>query len=151
MCSKVTPKFDNSSEDNAAIESWLNLNSFAARLLGASITSWDNFAIWALREGLEDEPKNEVARDAHVAVAHEWIIHAGRVLNEKAREPEDLDDAGKRALRPGKLFRGESGLNAERWQFWGERLETLGKEAVGKEGVKDKALKAAETIKSLKE
>jgi hypothetical protein len=72
------------------------------------------------------------------------------VLNEKGRKPEDLDDAGKRVLRPGKLFEGESGLNAERWQFWGERLETLGKEAGG-EGVKGKALKAAETIKSLKE
>lgn len=143
-----TPKFDNSDQDNAGIKSWTNLNSFAARVLGAEITDWDNFAIWGLREALETPPQNDLARDAHLAVAYEWIAHAGKQLHEKSKSPQTLDEPSKRALKPGKLFEsGESGLSVKRWDFWRERLEALSKEA-GSEEAKTKAQKAAEIMKS---
>lgn len=70
------------------------------------------------------------------------------MLYEKGRKPEDLDEAGKRALKPGKLFEGGSGLSEKRWKFWRERLETLGKEA-GSDELRGKAQKAVDMMKSL--
>lgn len=143
-----TPKFDNSSEDNAGIKSWTSLNSFAARMLGAEITTWDNFAIWALREALETPPQNDLARDAQLLVATEWIIHAGKYLSAKGQKTQNLDEPDKRALKPGKLFEGgESGLSGKRWDFWRERLETLAGESKD-EDVKGKVKKTVESMKS---
>jgi len=117
-------------------------------MLGAEITTWDNFAIWALREALETPPQNDLARDSHLVVASEWITHAGKYLGEKSKKPQNLDEPDKRALKPGKLFEGgESGLTVKRWDFWRERLETLGK-VVKDDAVKEKVQKATEGMKS---
>jgi len=143
-----TPKFDNSDTDNAGIKGWTGLNAFAARILGAEVMTWDNFAIWALREALETPPQNDTARDAHLGVASEWIMHAGKYLQQKSAKSQNLDDADKRALKPGKLFEGgESGLSTARWKFWQGKMETLAKETSNEE-VKAKVKKALESAKS---
>ncbi|CAG9943800.1 unnamed protein product [Clonostachys rosea f. rosea IK726] len=143
-----TPKFDGSDKDNATVSSWISLNSFAARLLGSSITSGTEFAIWALREGLEEEHDSSAALNGHIAVTHEWVVNAGQVLRNGVAKNQELDDTQKRTLKGGKLFGGEPGLNKERWTFWQQRLEELSSKTQN-EDAKTKAQKTLETIKTL--
>lgn len=148
-----SPRYDGSDKDSATIRSWITLNSFAARLLGADAATWSNFAIWSLRSGLEEEeePSSEVARDSAVAIAYEWIAHAGKVLADKSRDggKEELSKVDKNALAAGKLFGGEPGLTWERWTFWRQRLEKLaGGDEVSDAG-KAKAQKAVDEMKAL--
>ncbi|KAK7220966.1 hypothetical protein V2G26_008969 [Clonostachys chloroleuca] len=142
------PKFDGSDKDNAAISSWISLNSFAARLLGSSITSGTEFAIWALRDGLEEEHDSSAELNGHIAVTHEWVVNAGQVLLNGAAKNQELDDTQKRTLKGGKLFGGEPGLNKERWTFWQQRVEELSSKT-DNEDAKTKAQKTLETIKTL--
>lgn len=94
------------------------------------------------------EPVNDTARDCHLAVVYEWIEHAGKVIYDKGRTSKELDEMEQRALKPGKLFEGESGFTEKRWQFWQQRLEEeLGK-GISNE-VKAKVQKAVEKMKSL--
>lgn len=83
-----------------------------------------------------------------MAVSHEWITHAGKVLLEKSRAGGELSEADKRALAAGKLFGGEPGLNTDRWTFWKQRLETLAK-GNGDADAKANAQKAVDTMKTL--
>ena len=69
--------FDGSDRDNEAIREWISLNSFAARMFGTKLQSWDNFAIWELRSGLEEPPlSTPSAKETSLATACEWITHA---------------------------------------------------------------------------
>lgn len=115
-------------EDDASdteFEVWVSLTSFAARLLGQEITSWTNFAIWSLRSALEEEQTSSTSKTRAVKVAQQWIEHASAVLEKKSREVEELNEAEKRMLKPGKLFEGEPGFSEKRWAFWKQRLEEL--------------------------
>ncbi|KAH0492640.1 hypothetical protein TgHK011_007585 [Trichoderma gracile] len=143
-----TPNFDGSPEEATEIAQWISLNSFAARLLGASAQSWTNFALWELRDGLEEPLPNDQARDTHLTTASEWIIHAGKVLHDEGRKNAQLDDWDVRALRPGSLFEGgSSGFSQQRWSFWKKRLQELSAEADGR--AKTRTQKALEVMDSL--
>ncbi|KAF4125575.1 Protein of unknown function (DUF3632) [Geosmithia morbida] len=124
-----TPNLNGSEADKAAMDACINVNSFAARLLGSSVTTWDNLAVWSLRDTLETEltVSNGDGVDASISVACEWLHHAGKALHDKGSgaSAANLDDATRRVLRPGSLFDGESGLNDKRWRFWRNRLAAL--------------------------
>ena len=109
----------------SASPEWTSLNSFAARLLGNSTQSWNNFGIWELRSALEEPSRSSADRDGHLSSASEWILHAGNVLRAKEGMAE-LDDMEKRMLKGGSLFKGEPGLSDERWAFWKQRFQELG-------------------------
>ncbi|PTB77829.1 hypothetical protein M440DRAFT_1421569 [Trichoderma longibrachiatum ATCC 18648] len=142
------PDFEGSPEDAAKIAEWLSLNSFAARLLGASAAFWTNFALWELRDGLEEPLSNEEARDTHLTTASEWMIRAGKVLYDEVRKNVELDEHDVRALAPGSLFEGGSpGSSQQRWTFWKKRLQELSAEA-GAEA-KTRTQKALEVMESL--
>lgn len=147
----VEPTYDGSDKDKAAIKSWITLNSFAARLLGSSTATWSNFAIWALRSALEHEPdsSSSATQSTHIAIAHEWIAHAGELLYKTSREGQELSKVDQRALAAGKLFGGEPGLNGKRWTFWREKLERLAQDGSGNAETKDKARKVAEEMKTI--
>lgn len=110
-------------DDVQTPDEWLNLNSFNARLFGAGVTRWYNFAIWQLREGLEDvlgpDPHEN---DCKIAVASEWIIQAGPNLLRETLLNEDISEEEKSAYCGGKLWTGLPGLSLERWRFWKHRL-----------------------------
>lgn len=110
------------------VREWISLNSLGARILGARLQSWDNFAVWELRAVLETQPPTTpAARDAALAMACEWITHAGEELHAHGRRARTLDSVEERVLAPGKLFAGgKPGLSDERWRFWRERLGALG-------------------------
>lgn len=142
------PALDGTGQDASAIAEWVSLNSFAARVLGGSLQSWENFAIWELRDSLEEDPASSTARDAHLATASQWFIYAGKVLYDLSRNPTELDEASARALTTGKLLDAKPGFSEERWKFWRQRLAELVKETQSKE-LKETVDKALDEIKSL--
>ncbi|KEY66858.1 hypothetical protein S7711_05212 [Stachybotrys chartarum IBT 7711] len=141
------PALDGTGQDASAIAEWVSLNSFAARVLGGSLQSWENFAIWELRASLEEDPASSTARDAHLATASQWFIYAGKVLYDLSRNPTELDEASARALTTGKLLDAKPGFSEERWKFWRERLAELVKETESKE-LRETVDKAIDEIKS---
>jgi hypothetical protein len=50
------PTFELDTEDDRdfTLDEWLNLNSFVARLFSTTVGGFGNFAIWELRNGLEE-------------------------------------------------------------------------------------------------
>lgn len=151
--STVRPKLNGSDEDDEdAVREWISLNSFAARMFGQKLQSWANLAIWELRAALEEqlpEASPTTAKDASLATACEWIMHAGDALHEQGLRPQSLDSMEERALKPGKLFgSATSGLSAERWSFWRKRMGELCAE-VGSAEVKERAQKAVDKMKAL--
>ncbi|KAH8755790.1 hypothetical protein F5883DRAFT_570761 [Diaporthe sp. PMI_573] len=115
---------DGEEEDDVQTpDEWLNLNSFNARLFGSGTTSWYNFAIWELRDGLEAELGSDLhENDCKVAVASEWIIQAGPKLLRETLLNEDIGEAEKKAYSGCELWTGLPGLSTERWGFWKRRL-----------------------------
>jgi hypothetical protein len=94
------PTFELDAEDDREFTQpeWLNLNSFIVRLFNAQGKWFGNFAIWELRNGLEEDASDAgsaAAADARVLVASEWIKKSGvRLWNESvlgtfSTEPED--------------------------------------------------------------
>ncbi|KAL2757650.1 hypothetical protein ACRALDRAFT_1074608 [Sodiomyces alcalophilus JCM 7366] len=121
----IDPTFETveGEEETYSLSEWLSLNSFHARLLGSGIVSWDNFALWQLKHGLEQEMSASEPTDCRVAVASEWLVHASPLLLRRClEEMGELNDLQKRSYSPGDLFPGYAGLNAERWGFWKRRL-----------------------------
>jgi hypothetical protein len=144
------PSFNGTGQDASSVTSWLSLNTFAARVLGAELQLWDNLAVWELRAALEeDESLSDSARKAQLATACEWIIHAGKYLFEKGHKGEKLDESDRRSLQTGKLLAdAEPGFSDARWKFWHERLVELGK-GIDNDGLKQKVDKATKLMKSL--
>ncbi|KAL7938502.1 hypothetical protein V8C35DRAFT_80149 [Trichoderma chlorosporum] len=143
-----SPEFNDSPDQASKIAQWLSLNSFAARLLSASVQPWTNFAIWELRDGLEEPLSTDKARDTHLMTTSEWIVQAGKILYDETQKSVQLEEQATRSLRPGSLIEEiESGFNQERWGFWKKRLEELSAKA-GAEA-KERAEKALEAMKGL--
>lgn len=124
----VSIKFDGSEKDKANIQEWVSLNSFAARLLGASLQDWINFAVWELRAGLEEPLSTAAAKDMHLTTASEWLLHAGKVLHAEGAKAKKLEDHEARVLASGSLLKDQSGATPQRWEFWKQRLAVLGGE-----------------------
>ncbi|KAL7955514.1 hypothetical protein V8C34DRAFT_244496 [Trichoderma compactum] len=144
----ASPEFDNKPDQATKIAQWLSLNSFAARLLSASVQDWTNFAIWELRDGLEEPLSTDEARDTHLVTASEWFTQAGQVLYDETKNSIELDSQATRALSPGSLIEGtKSGFNEKRWSFWKKRLEELSADASAE--AKKRVEKALEVIKGL--
>lgn len=122
----ISPTYHNPSPAPEAAQQWINLNSFAARLLNLDGLTWNYYAIWSLRSALE-EPSEGSKLDCDVAAAAQWIAHSGPLLSKLVREnPHGEDD---RALAPGKLYKGKGGWCPERWQFWKQRLGEIGEQS----------------------
>ncbi|UNI22578.1 hypothetical protein JDV02_008454 [Purpureocillium takamizusanense] len=149
----MRPMFDGSDRDNEAIREWISLNSFAARMFGAKLQSWDNFAIWELRSGLEEPPlSTPSAKETSLATACEWFTHAGEELHRQGRgRGRQLEAMEERALKPGQLFSsGRPGLSDERWRFWRERIGVLAGTA-GSGQLKERAQAVLDKMKDLEE
>ncbi|EHK23862.1 uncharacterized protein TRIVIDRAFT_89354 [Trichoderma virens Gv29-8] len=143
-----SPEFNGSSDQATKIAQWLSLNSFAARLLSASVQSWTNFALWELRDGLEEPLSTDEARDTYLITTSEWITQAGKVLYDETQKSIQLESQATQSLRPGKLIEEtKPGFNEERWGFWKKRLEELSANASAE--AKKRTEKALQVMKSL--
>ena len=105
---------------------WANVNAFVARVTGEGVADFWIYAIWALREALEERGPagaghvraEEAERlDAAVPAAAVWVIILGRGLWERE---EGLEGSG--AGFPGELWKGRNAFCKGRWGFWKERF-----------------------------
>ncbi|KAK2773403.1 hypothetical protein CKAH01_03863 [Colletotrichum kahawae] len=107
------------------VQSWKNISCFAARLMRSGLASDYDQAIMALRTALEEDMNTLPGfADCRTQVACLWIKHASP------------------------LYGGPATMCLQRWGFWIERLEKLGKEAsVLGEDTREMALQTARTIR----
>jgi hypothetical protein len=112
----------NFSPPAVSAESWANLNAFAAQLTTAGI-DFSLYAIWALREALEEDGS---AISQVLPAAVQWFRHAGFVLATRAREgasdTHGADSVGRLCREAGLA---EGGFSVRRWNFWRCRLEDI--------------------------
>lgn len=133
--------------DKEEVEKWINLNSFAAKLRSMGYTNWHNFPTWELRAALEEEIKDQAILEFKLAVAEEWIVHAGQALYiHVTMEPADEEST---TMKPGPLYNGKAKLDLERWGFWKNRLTDLAKEGSGEIATRSAAVvEKIDTIES---
>lgn len=110
------------SPPDSTVRTWVNLNTFAARLTSAGI-DYSTYFIWALRASLE-EPGSGGSEQLEAAVP--WFRFAGPPLRVACQAGAGSDAA---PLRLGALAV-QSGLSVggftmQRWHFWRDRLRTL--------------------------
>ena len=103
-------------------QSWANLNAFAAQLTAAGI-DFSLYAIWALREALEEDG-HDVSQVLPAAI--QWFRQAGSVLAslalERAADAHRRDQVGQLCRESGLI---EHGFTIRRWDFWSSRLEAI--------------------------
>jgi hypothetical protein len=123
------------------ISAWAKLNYFFARLTYEGVADVSLFAIWALREALEEEftdddpelPTVVQMVDAHAPAAAMWVFGLGRKLYERE---EDLTPKSRKEGNPargGAYWKGGAEFSKGRWALWKKRFGEL----AGVEGVKD--------------
>ncbi|KAL8731632.1 MAG: hypothetical protein Q9166_003320 [cf. Caloplaca sp. 2 TL-2023] len=106
---------------------WASMNAFVAQFTAAGVANYNRYAIWALRDALEDPVGHESSvgypcnLDRHVPAAAVWILYAGKVMYTEWLGLEEPQDRG------GSLWEGK-GFEAGRWGFWKERFRWVGKQ-----------------------
>lgn len=125
-------KSDRSKPLDPAVKNQRNLNfqSYGARLMGNGTVPNDRYCIWALADALEGrydsgkgrlrqiltDPTADPEVDIHVAIAAEWIAHAGHVIYRKGPTVGG-DYHGPLVKGPGK-----TAFSPQRWKLWKDRL-----------------------------
>ncbi|KAF8216679.1 hypothetical protein K438DRAFT_1747865 [Mycena galopus ATCC 62051] len=126
----------------AAIAAWANANAFVARLTAEDVPEYSMYAIWAMREGLEEKRKLPEKKgnwlDATVPAAAAWIAIWGKEMYERREDltPQDPNEGnpampGDYMIKRTKNKRPE--WSRERWAFWKQRFEEITQEEVNDE------------------
>lgn len=102
------------------------MNAFVARLNGAGIVKWEEFAIWALRKSFEEPFSTTVENDINAVIAAQWIFYAGKFIFDLSLEESPVENP--RITKPGSIFDGESGFTVKRWTFWKKRATEISQE-----------------------
>ena len=104
---------------------WANYNYFLATLTANSVFEIPIYAIWALRDALEDEhSENETGwteYDAHVPAAAAWVFAMGNKLHDREEDLTPTNPNQGNPGRGGKLWQGGPVFSKERWSFWKNR------------------------------
>lgn len=109
-------------------EACLNVNAFFARVTAAGIYDLTLYAIWVLRQALEDPVADEIAQKTSpmlLKASSVWFIYASSLLAEATKEGKQFD--GKMA-KPGASLKDEAewrGFCEDRWKTWQERMQSL--------------------------
>ena len=114
---------------------YVNFHAFAAnvfehRLFRITDPDW---AIWALRDGLEethDKENEKGVRDAYILAAAQWILWFGQTLYKSlllaSSSSKNSGLKEERAWRPGPMYSGKAVLSIDRWHFWIDRFIVYG-------------------------
>lgn len=122
-------------------DAFVNFNAFCARITAANVSDLSLYAIWILREALENPEDSDIVKETSsglLKAASIWLIYASETLSKLSQEKKQFD--GKMA-KPGSslsIFKdapGWRGFNEDRWETWVERL-TIVKDAVVAEDTK---------------
>ncbi|KAL2674195.1 hypothetical protein Neosp_012645 [[Neocosmospora] mangrovei] len=144
--------FDPTSRDGWTPEDvsrWKNLNSFAARFKTETFRPWHNFAIWQLREGLEEKLDKGPILNSRLWIATEWILFYGEIIFERQASEEECDEYFARSFRGGSICLGIKPLSFARLAFWKKRLLEMldDREALGlSDELAERVAKSAEKI-----
>ncbi|KAF9873945.1 hypothetical protein CkaCkLH20_08679 [Colletotrichum karsti] len=132
---------------------WLNTTAFAARIMGAGLAaSAYGEAMRAISLALEEEEQSTIPgiADCRMQIACLWITHAAKPLLTWAQENVGYIDNGAQYIEAGPLYRGPETMCLQRWGFWIERFEELGKEGSGLSAeTREIALTAAEAMRTI--
>lgn len=131
-------------EDNS-VEGWTSLNAFVARVDQLQLSSFDDYAIWAMRSSVEaaaPEDSELDTTDSYVPPATTWILYGG----EKVWERSQAGLEGTPSTRGGPLWTGKRGYSVERWLFWKKRFCEVAAMDDLKSGTREMASKANEIM-----
>ncbi|CCM05962.1 uncharacterized protein FIBRA_08201 [Fibroporia radiculosa] len=140
--------------DAQAQERWQSYNAFVARLFRDRTFDTPLYALWMLRDILEDigTRQDPISLDAGLPVAAEWIFVAGSILYDFCHSPdkhEPITHDIARAACGGRNYHGPPGLSLERWQFWKERFAYIQIHEPVEEETKHLAREAVEAMKKI--
>jgi hypothetical protein len=119
------------------------MSSFVARTWAAGIFNGINFAIWVIKDGLEDDYDRGQYYSEFISAAAMWIICSGQLLfDEIVQFPVEITEYKAKAWNTGPLYTGPI-IGLERWRFWQKAFSAAAESVkVDNEG-KANALKAA--------
>lgn len=120
--------FDDPRATPEEVSERLNVMSFLAKLTqlyvdGASPQlNFGLFALWTLRDALEDGGADGNYSAGAVTMAATWILFAGKALRDLSVRGEQMSN---KSGKPGQRFgdRAWLGFSEERWQVWKNELE----------------------------
>ncbi|KAG4255781.1 hypothetical protein FPRO03_04729 [Fusarium proliferatum] len=111
-------------------EAFVNINGFFARATAAGVDDLSLFAIWTLREALEDPAADKISETSTklLKASSVWFIYAADALAKASKDGKQFDG---KVAKPGASlaeFKDEAGwrgFNNDRWKVWLDRLSTL--------------------------
>ncbi|KAL8861688.1 MAG: hypothetical protein Q9178_001889 [Gyalolechia marmorata] len=103
-------------------DAWTSMNALLAHLTVARVADFKRYAIWALRDALEEKPTTTTTQAGSwnhlVPAAAVWVLVAGEVMYREWIGLEEPRDRG------GELWDGV-GFTRGRWGFWKERFKVV--------------------------
>ncbi|KAF4411176.1 Vegetative incompatibility HET-E-1 [Fusarium acutatum] len=111
-------------------EAFVNINGFFARATAAGVDDLSLFAIWTLREALEDPAADKISETSPklLKASSVWFIYAADALAKASKDGKQFDG---KVAKPGasltefKDKAGWRGFNNDRWKVWQDRFSTL--------------------------
>ncbi|EIW76718.1 hypothetical protein CONPUDRAFT_139443 [Coniophora puteana RWD-64-598 SS2] len=142
---------------------WANVNAFVARLTATATADFRLYAMWALRDALEEDlkPRNlhvaappAVRLASNVAAAAAWILVAGDFLyarhadGERYAQEADVSLAARGKQLP---WHGDNEISTARWRFWCRRFGQEAQNAELPAEVRELARRSGERINALEQ
>lgn len=115
------------------IDAWANVNFFFASITAEGLQDLSLFAIWTMRDALENDLQDDVEGTAaqkynvYVPAAAAWIFGSGQFLYRKEKDLTPTDRKQGNPAKGGELWKGKAEFSKERWAFWKERLAVVSK------------------------
>lgn len=151
----IDPTLEGEEFTPESVQIWRNLNSFAARCMGAGVLGLYVKLMDALREALEEDldiDQDSEKAECNIQVACEWIARCTKQLVWWAQENigyTDITEDGTQHFPGGPLYNGPHFVCLQRLGFWQTRLQELGKHPGLKEEVRKTALETAQIMSTI--
>ncbi|KAH8901757.1 hypothetical protein GQ53DRAFT_835395 [Thozetella sp. PMI_491] len=143
-----SPRTGPDPEDADACFHDLNFAAFLARLSQCGFVKTPSYAIWTMRDCLEESINDQESLGPSIGMAAVWVIYAGQNLYTHVVEIPDTE-RGNVSYQPGKLYHGHA-LGLERWKFWREALRSVSQKLSSDE-YQRMAYNAAELMEAIEE
>ena len=115
------------------IDAWTNVNFFFSRVTAEGLLDLSMYAIWTMRQALEEEQQDDVEGTAaqkynvYVPAAAAWVLGFGRTLYRKEEDLTPTDRKYGNPAKGGALWKGKPEFSKERWALWKERFAVVSK------------------------
>lgn len=115
------------------IDAWANVNFFWSHITAEGLLDLSMYAIWTMREALENEQQDDVEGTAaqkynvYVPAAAAWVLGMGRTLYRKEKDLTPTDRRYGNPAKGGELWKGKPEFSKERWALWKERFAVVSK------------------------